>query len=155
MQKMVNPNDFSLSELKTYQVGVVQSAAMRALKKHKDECLKPYGLSGMQWVIIGTVLDAGSKGTRITDLAKKLDTTMAFLTNAVNLLESKGILERVENINDSRSRMVRVTKKFRPNCRKIEADLRQKLRGSIYAKVTPDELHTYIKVLYKFAELED
>lgn len=151
--EMADPNKFSLGELKTYQVGVIQSAAMRALKRHKDECLQPHGLSGMQWVIIGTVLDSGQKGTRITDIAKQLDVTLAFLTNTVNLLESKGILERFENKNDSRSRMVRVQKAFVPTCEQIEKDLRLKLRNSIYSKVTPLELHTYIRVLYKFAEL--
>lgn len=150
---MADPNKFSLSELKTYQVGVIQSAAMRALRKHKDDCLQPHGLTGMQWVIIGSTLDAGRKGTRITDLAKMLDVTMAFLTNSVNLLESKGILERIENKNDSRSRMVRVTEKYVPICEKIEVELRKALRNSIYSKLTPLELHTYIRVLYKFAEL--
>lgn len=150
---MIDPDNFSLADLKTYHVGVLQSAAARALKKHKDECLAPYGLSGMQWVIIGVIYDAGSKGTRITDVAKMLDVTMAFLTNAVNLLESKGILERIENVHDSRSRMVRVTKKFRPSCVKIEEDIRNKLRKSVYAQVAPEELRTYIKVLYKFSEL--
>lgn len=151
--KMADPNKFSLSELKTYQVGVIQSAAMRALRKHKDECLQPYGLTGMQWVIIGTILDAGRTGTRITDLAKILDVTMAFLTNSVNLLESKGILERIENVQDSRSRMVRVTDAYVPTCEKIENELRKVLRKSIYSKLTPLELHTYIRVMYKFAEL--
>lgn len=151
--KMADPNKFSLSELKTYQVGVIQSAAMRAIRKHKDEYLQPYGLSGMQWVIIGSILDAGQKGTRITDLAKMLDVTMAFLTNSVNLLESKGILERIENKDDSRSRIVRVNKSYVTMCEKIEEELRDALRQSIYSKLTPLELHTYIRVLYKFSEL--
>ena len=150
---MIDPDNFSLSDLKTYHVGVLQSAAARALKKHKDECLSKYGLTGMQWVIIGVIYDSGSKGTRITDVAKLLDVTMAFLTNAVNLLESKDILERIENVNDSRSRMVRVTKKFRPKVIKIENDLRSQLRGSIYSQLSPEELHTYVKALYKFSEL--
>ncbi len=151
--KMADPNKFSLSELKTYEVGVIQSAAMRAVRKKKDEYLQPYGLTGMQWVIIGTILEAGRKGTRITDMAKMLDVTMAFLTNSVNLLESKGIIERIENVNDSRSRMVRVTEGHIHICEKIEDELRQALRESIYSKLTPLELHTYIRVLYKFAEL--
>ncbi|MBA3758613.1 hypothetical protein H0X10_03215 [Candidatus Saccharibacteria bacterium] len=150
---MANSNNLTQSELKTYQVGVIQAAAVRALKKHKDSCLQPYGLTGMQWCIIGTVLDTGPKGIRITDLANKVDATMAFLTNTVNLLESKNVLERIENANDNRSRMVRVTKKFQPNCQKIENELRRKLRTSFYSKVTPDELDTYIRVLNRFSEL--
>lgn len=152
---MENINSLQLSDLKTYHVGLLQSTAMRALKKHKDECLKPYGISGMQWVIIGVVDDAGVKGLRTTDIARQLDVTMAFLTTNINLLESKGILERIENKADSRSRLVRVTRSFRPKCKKIEADLRKKLRASIYQKVTPEELLTYVKVLYKFSEFDD
>lgn len=150
----INPDNFELSELTTYQVGVYQAAAARAIQKHKDEYLKPHGLSGAQWLVIGTVLDSGNKGCRITDLANSLDVTMAFLTNTVNLLESKGVLERVKNLNDSRSRIIRVTKKYKPICVKIENDLRAKFRKSLYSKITAQELRTFVKVLYKFSELE-
>ncbi len=149
----INPDSFSLRNLTTYQVGVFQAAAARAIQKHKEEYLKPHNLSGAQWLVIGTVLDAGPKGARITDLAHALDVTLSFLTNTVNLLESRGILERIDNVNDSRSRMVRVTKKYVPICNKIEEDLREKLRSSLYTKITPEELRVYIKVLYKFSEL--
>lgn len=144
---------YSLGELTTYQVGALQSSSHRALKKHKDALLQDYGITGMQWYIIGTVLDAGEKGMRITDLAKYLDTTMAFLTNTVNLLESKGILMRTSSSVDSRSRMVSVTAGFRPICAKIETDLREKLRESLYSKLSREDLETYIKVISRFTEL--
>ena len=38
-----------LRQLKTYHVGVVESAAHRALRKHKVSLLREYGLTGMQW----------------------------------------------------------------------------------------------------------
>lgn len=148
------PDDFSVSKYTTYQVGALQSAAHRALRKHKDACLQDYGITGMQWYIIGTVLDAGRKGMRITDLAQFMGTTMAFMTNTVNLLESKGMLVRSTNDDDSRSRMIKVAPKFKPQCKKIEADLRQKLRNSMYANLTIEDLNTYIKVLSRFSELD-
>lgn len=149
-----NPDEFSLGELTTYQVGAMQAAAHRALKKHGDELLKEYGITSMQWHIIGAVLDEGKRGARISELATKLDTTMAFLTTNVNLLELKGALERAENEKDARSRLIRVAPAFRPKCAEIEKALRVKLRNSIYSRLTPEELHTYIKATAKFAQID-
>lgn len=143
----------SLHDITTYQSGVVQSAAMRALNKFTNEVLQAHGLTTMQWFIIGTIYDTGTTGMRITDLGKKIDTKLSFLTNTVNLLESKGILERLSHQTDSRSRMVVVTESYRPQCDEIEQDLRSKLRQSIYSRITPEEFRTYIGVLYKLSEL--
>lgn len=154
MSIRINPNDFNLAELTTYKVGALQAAANRSLKKHGDKLLKEYGITSMQWHIIGSVLDAGEEGARISDLALSLDTTLPFLTNNVNLLESKGILIRKTSSSDARSRLVTVSDKFRPVCKEIETNLRAKLRESLYSKVTPKELHTYIKTLIKFSEID-
>jgi DNA-binding MarR family transcriptional regulator len=154
MSSRFNPDDFSLGELTTYQVGTMQATANRALKKHGDDLLKEYGITNMQWHIVGTVLDAGDKGARISDLARLLDTTMAFLTTNVNLLEARGILKRSENRNDARSRIVTVSPAFKPTCEKIESSLRAKLRSTIYTSISPEELRTYIKVLAKLAEVK-
>ncbi len=153
MSIRINPDTFTLGDLTTYQVGAMQAAAHRALKKHGDELLKDYGITSMQWHIIGAVLDKDDQGARISELADQLDTTMAFLTTNVNLLESKGILRRSDNKTDGRSRLIYVSKSFRPKCKEIEAALRTKLRQSIYSKLTPEELHTYIKAVIKFAQL--
>lgn len=150
----VNPNDFTIGDMTTYKVGALQAAANRSLKKLGDQLLKEYGISSMQWHIIGSVLDAGKEGARISDLAQSLDTTLPFLTNNVNLLESKGILERKNSSSDGRSRLVTVSAKFLPVCKEIEINLRAKLRDSLYSKVTPEELHTYLKTLIKFSEID-
>jgi len=154
MSSKINPDDFSLSQLTTYQIGAMQAAAYRALKKHKDGLLKEYGISGMQWHITGTVFDSEPHGIRISELAAILDTTMSYLTTNVNLLESKGVLVRSANAKDGRSTFVHVSPEFMPKCAEIEASLRDKLRSSIYAKVSPEELLTYVKVTAKFAELD-
>ena len=147
--------DFSdLSKITTYQSGVIQSAAFRNLKKHTDEALSIHSLSTMQWFIIGTILDADGDGIRITDLARQVGTTLGFLTNAINLLQSRGILMRASHEDDSRAKLVYVSPGYRKTCQKIEEDLRNKLRTTLYAKVTPEELRTYVKVLYQFAELD-
>ncbi len=154
MSRNMDTDHFSLSELKTYHVGAMQAAAHRALKKHTDALLKDYGITGMQWHIIGAVWDSEPYGANISGLAELLDTTMAFITTNVNLLESKGILIRSSNVQDGRSHIIRVAAAFLPQCEKIEAALRVMLRRSIYSKVTPEELHTYVKVTAKLGTID-
>jgi DNA-binding MarR family transcriptional regulator len=141
-----------LAKITTYQSGMVQAASHRAIKKFTDDCLAKHNLSTTQWFIIGAVLDASPRGLRVTDIANQVGTTLSFLTNSINLLESKGMLSRADHETDSRAHMVTVNPAFLPQCQIIEDDLRQQLRRTIYAKVSPADLRTYLRVLYKFKD---
>lgn len=143
-----------LANITTYQAGIIQASANRQLQKFSDNVLGQFGITKMQWLVIGTVLDAGPKGERISDLAKKLGTTLPYLTNTVNLLESKHMLVRKSNNSDARAKLVVVEKKFRPKCAVIEKSLRDALRKSVYTDVTQKDFETYIKVLYKLADTD-
>ena len=83
----LNTSAVQLKDLKTYQVGVIEAGAHRALRQHKDALLKNYNLTGVEWYLIGTVADAGKAGVRSTDLARSLGTTMGFLTKSISILE--------------------------------------------------------------------
>lgn len=154
MSNKVKKNVDKLSELKTYHVGIIESAAHRALRKHKDSLLQDYGITGIEWYIIGAVYDSGNKGIRITDLAKMLGTTMGFLTKTVNLLEAKGILQRKANQEDARSSFVFIKNSYKSQVDEIEFALRQKLRNSLYGLISREDLKTYIEVLNKFSGLK-
>jgi DNA-binding MarR family transcriptional regulator len=143
-----------LSQITTYQSGIAQSTAYRRLNQHFSKILIKHELTVMQWFVLGTIYDAGQTGVRVTDLAEKVDTGMPFLTNMINLLESKKLVERVIHQGDARAKLVLVTSRFQDQCPKIEADLRHELRNSLYATITPEELRTYISVLYKLSALE-
>lgn len=154
MSTTIMKDGFTLSEISTYQSGVVQSNAQRAIKNFTDKSLSEHGITTMQWFIIGTLLDAQPAGMRVTDLAKSVTTTLGYLTNTLNLLEARGMITRTTDETDSRTKMISVAKAFVPKCAAIERDLRNKMRASIYAKITPEELTTYIRVLSKLATLE-
>lgn len=144
----------SLRELKTYQVGAFEAAAHRALRQHKDALLKSYGLTGVEWYMVGTVADAGSIGIRTTDLAEALGTTQGFLTKTITLLEAKGYVYKKANAEDARSNFICINEKKRMMIEEIEVALRTKLRQSIYGKVSPEELLTYVNVIQKFSQLQ-
>lgn len=141
-----------LGAITTYQAGVYQTRGFRALRQLKNKALEPHGLTMMEWLVLGLIKDAGANGIRITNLATELDTTQAFITNTVNVLEKKKFVARKADKSDKRAHCVVFNKKYLLLIDKIEAELRDKLRETLYAKVTPEELKTYMNVVIKFSK---
>jgi DNA-binding MarR family transcriptional regulator len=129
----------------------MQATMNRALQKEYDTVLKPYGITKMHWLIIGTVLDAGREGIRLTELSQVINTTMSYVTTAVNLMESKGMIVRTDSEFDSRSKMISINESFAPKCAEIEASLRDSLRKTIYAKIDSIEFKIYMKVMHQLS----
>jgi DNA-binding MarR family transcriptional regulator len=146
-------NAFSLASVTTYQSGVAQASAYRVVKHHTAHFLKDYNLTCMQWFTIGTILDSGAEGIRISDLAKELDTTLAYMTTTVNLLESRDIILKRAHQYDARTKLVSVNPKYKKTCNKIEQSLRAHLRSVLYENITHEELTVYVSVLGKLSKL--
>ncbi len=146
-------SEMDISTVTTYQSGVAQASAFRNLNKHFAILLKEYDLTCMQWFVVGTILDAGEHGIKLTDLARHLQTGLPFITNIINLLESKNMVMRRDSEKDSRTKFVSIVPEFIPSCQAIEKRLREKLRKSIYENITPEELRIYIKDLYHLSKL--
>lgn len=146
-QAMKNP------DLTTYQAVVLQSRAHRAIKTHLTGSLKVHGVTMMQWSILGLVADAGQDGMRISDLAHALDTSLAFITTSVNVLEAKGFVQRAGHSQDNRAKLVRLTPEFMPKVASIEADLGQKQQNNLYADIDEKDMAAYFRVLEHFANV--
>lgn len=145
------PTSGDLSTVTTYDSGIAQATMHRKLQKFCDDVLKPYGITKMQWLIVGTVYEHRQTGIRVSDLARIVGTNLPYMTNSVNVLEHKNILERLENQLDSRSSIIAIESDFAPKCKKIEQTLRDALRQKIYADISPDDFRIYLKVLYALA----
>jgi len=143
-----------LSAITTYQSGVSQATAFRVVKNHTAQALRDYNLTCMQWFTIGTVLDASPEGIRLSDLAKKLDTTLAYMTTTVNLLESRNILVKKIHKYDARTKLVSVCENYIPVCAEIEMFVRKKLRVFLYGNIEYEELANYVKVLSIISRLK-
>lgn len=143
-----------ISQISTYESGVMQSTAHRILGRINSDYLAQYGLTSTQWYIIGLAYDAGANGVRLSQLKTVLDTTMPFITMTVNLLESKGILQKLSHTDDSRVKIAKLNPLYKKTVQEIEHGLREELRTRLYNQdnISRDELATYIKVLYKIAQ---
>lgn len=151
MSKSTDFSEKDISQITTYQSGIAQASAHRLINRFVTDHLLAYGLTPMQWFAIGYVYDCAEAGCRLSDLARKLDTTLPYITNTIALLESKGIITKVTHSGDSRSKLVSITPSYRATVEEIESGLREQMRKKLYSedKITRDELQAYIHVLYK------
>lgn len=101
----------------------------------------------MQWSIIGLVSDARADGVRISDLAHTLDTSLAFITTSVNVLEAKGFVRRAGHAQDNRAKLVRLSDDFAPKVAAIELGLHKKQQESLYNNIDNEDLTAYLRVL--------
>lgn len=151
MAKSTNFSKKDISLITTYQSGIAQAAAHRLINRVVADFLLFYGLTPMQWFALGYIYDAGAAGCRLSDLARSLDTTLPYITNTVALLESKGYVRKVAHVGDSRIKLVSIVPKHQRTVKKIEAELRERMREELYSedRISRDELQAYIHVLYK------
>ena len=86
----------------TYRAGIAMSSAHRQLRALKQQILKPHGLSMAQWSILGIVYDSKSEAVTLSEIAKQLSATQAFVSSNVQALEDKDLIKRQINPNDRR-----------------------------------------------------
>lgn len=154
MSKSTNSSEIDISQIATYQSGIAQASAHRVINRVVSDFLLTHGLTAMQWFAVGTIYDAGTQGIRLSDLTRKLSTTLPYVTNMVALLESKGMVRKVAHAGDSRIKLVSVSPKYKRTVESIERGLRDHMRENLYQNdgISRDELQSYISVLYKIVQ---
>jgi hypothetical protein len=55
--------------------------------------------------------------------------------------------------DDARVKIVAIAPGYKQTCFDIEVYLREKMRELFYKNITPEELRTYVNVLYKMSDL--
>ena len=143
-----------LSDTTTYQNTLTQARAHRALKTKLSYFLRPHNLTMMQWAIVGSLYRAGDAGMRVSDLASQLDTSLAFVTTTLNVLEAKNIVERAHHAKDNRAKVVHLTAEFIPKVEPIEKEVATKMRDWLVPAIGLDEIEVYINVIHKIANAE-
>lgn len=157
MPTSTNSSNIDIAQIATYQSGIIQASAHRIINRLVSDYLLRHGLTAMQWFAIGTIYDAGEQGVRLSDLNRKLSTTLPYVTNMVTLLESKGAILKIAHGGDSRIKLVKINPSYVSTVLQIESELRDHMRANLYTAdgVTRDELSSYITVLYKIVRNSD
>jgi DNA-binding MarR family transcriptional regulator len=80
------------------------------LNKTGTKALERHGVTTQQWAVLGALVrDRWADGIAVQDLAALLMVSRQNLTGVLSRLESRGLIERIINENDNRSRLIRLT----------------------------------------------
>jgi DNA-binding MarR family transcriptional regulator len=143
--------NLKLSDLSTTESGIIEARVHRQLQKEVSDYLKPHGLTAMEWFVIGYLYEHSSTDTPLSVIAKNLQTTLPYLTNMINQLEAKGLVERVERSDDNRFKPIQLMPLAENMYNKVESDLRVQLGKFVYKKVSAKDFETYIRVMFQLA----
>src|SRR5688572_1197303 len=130
----------------TYHNTLTQARAHRIIKTKLSLFLRPHNLTMMQWAIVGSLYKAGAAGMRVSDLANQLDTSLAFVTTTLNVLEAKGIVKRANHAQDNRAKVVHLTKEFIPKVEPIEQEVAAKMREWLVPSIGKENITVYLEV---------
>jgi DNA-binding MarR family transcriptional regulator len=139
------------SGLTTYQAGVLQARAYRALKSFMASHLRPHELTFVQWSILGLAYDyTGKGGVKVSQLAELLKVEISLVTTTLNQMEPRGLVERLPDEEDSRAKRVVVTRVGERQVKKIEGKLRRDLDKWL-EDIHDKQLSLYIRTLQQLA----
>ena len=138
--------------MKSYEFGLIQTKAFRALKGHTLALLQPYSLTTYEWAVLGVLFEAKSDGYRITTLAETLHVSKPFITKTVGRLSDKGWVCRSNAVEaDKRSVRIQLTPHAQKKIPIIEKYLRTETKH-VFKGISKAKLFFYMQVLEQISE---
>lgn len=137
------------SQLTTYHIGLAQTKAYRALKRMTNELLEPYGISSVDWALLGLLREQDA-GIRSMDLAGLLSVEQPFVTVLLKKLVAAGLVVVENHVDDRRIKLVTLSQKGRDLVPRVEKQLRSGMRP-LLSNLSIREILTYSKVIQTIA----
>ncbi len=132
--------------MKLYESGLIQGRAYRVLEHHLSITLKKFDLLIPEWKLLGTI--STQRTIQPAQMAPLLGVSRPFITNLINSLIEKKLLESTIHKEDKRFQNISPTKKAEKLLTKIE-DKVGVLINSLFEGLTVEERTVYMKVLMK------
>jgi MarR family transcriptional regulator for hemolysin len=112
--------------------------------------LEPYGLTMMEWALLGVVDETKNAGISPSELSQTIDVGLPMITGMVNRVEAMQLIDRKSTDKDKRRRVVVSTPKGRQIVKKVESQMRADF-GTWLSDVDRDELEAYVTVMKQLA----
>lgn len=143
----------ALPKTTTYATGLLQTKAYRILKHRSDEALKPYGLTPLDWALLGALYEL-PQGLRLTQASEILGVEASMISLVIESLERDTYLTITRSPQDRRVKIIQLTEHGRSSVPKIEQHLRASLKPLLAGASKLDVL-AYLRVLHSIVEQDD
>lgn len=131
-------------ELNTYDVGLLQAQAYRALSTFMGSALQEFGLSMIEWGALGRICD--NPGLRVSEIARALSVEVPRVIFLIKRLERKGYVVRKLYPSDKRVVVIISTGTGQRRRDEVETVVKERLRYFVLG-VKRKDLTSYLKVL--------
>ena len=138
------------AELTTYGIGLLQAKAFRILNTKTAEQLKEYGMSPVEWALLGLLYEHSS-GLPSALAAGELGVEAPFITALGDNLEKLKLIERKNDGQDKRIKMLRLTASGKTLVPKLEKILQHNMRF-LLQDASIREILAYRKILHTIVE---
>lgn len=129
----------------TYDVGMLQAKVYRVLKQQTNAALASRGIGSVHWALLGLAY-ATPAGIRPSEAARELGVEAPFVTALVQDLAKLGYVKLGPDPNDSRAKLLCITKSGKAFVAETEPYLRGKMKEYL-KEISLGDLGTYIVVL--------
>lgn len=134
----------------TYQSNLYQVKAARITRDKITPVLSRFQLSTTEWMIIGQIFEH-KDGIRLSELAGMLGVEAPLVTNVVDQLVGKTLVEKHPHPRDKRARLLFLSKKGQDLLPEVEGEMQKELQ-KIIKGVSSEEWESYLKVLQQIVE---
>ncbi len=137
----------------TYNIGLLQSKAYRILKFYTADILSQYGLTSIEWALLGQLLD-NNEGLKFVEVAGVLGVEAPFVTVLVDGLEKKGLVLRQNDTKDRRAKRITLTALGESKVPEVELVLRKDMK-KLLSDISRTDILCYLKVLDSIVQNSD
>jgi DNA-binding MarR family transcriptional regulator len=126
----------------SYQTVITVNQSQKSLNSMLSTCLGHCGLSMMQWLVIGVLIE---KPQKPMDIAKKIGITPPYVTAVLNQIKDMGFVTKTIVEDDGRSKIIIISDAGRHKAQEVE----ERLIGCIKREMgdlNGEELMNFLKV---------
>lgn len=134
--------------MKTDSVTILIKKNALEIEKLSNQVLAPYELSNTQYKILMMLYSNSDKPVRQADIEEKFSLTNPTVTGIIQNLEKKGFVQRAQNPDDGRSKLVVLTNKAAAMREEI-SPLGEILEARVTENLTKEECGQLIFLLRK------
>lgn len=135
-EEEVFSNRHSPSEPLTESLGFLVNALARLLRNELDARVRDYGLTPTTWTVLMALFEEDRLSQ--TDLASRVYLDGATTTRALDLLEARGLIQRIRDEDDRRVQIIHLTEVGRITASRL-AQIGVKINEQAMASLEEDE----------------
>lgn len=140
-------------DMRKDRVAILIKKTALAIEKLSNQVLAPYEMSNAQYKIMMMLYRNPDKTVRQADIEEKFSLTNPTVTGIIQKLEKKGLIQRVQNPNDKRSKLLCLTAKAYELRDELD-QLGEALEGQITEPLTGQECEQLCALLKKMLEVQ-